>query len=109
MGMDLKPMRPTKDAPRHPADDKWDPNGPVWGRYNWSGWRFLMDKLHEWGMEMLGKGFSGMNDGELIRAPYCREVADLIEKNLHTLSPEDQEWLKPHIILWRTCGGYRQY
>lgn len=100
MGMDLKPVRPTPDAPK-------DGYGVVWGRYNWSGWSYLTSHLQNWGVELTG--FSGMNDGDLIKAKKCREVADAIEKHLHLLDEENQKWLRPHIILWRTCGGYRQY
>lgn len=109
MGMDLKPIAPTKEAPRHPADDEYSPSEPVWGRYNWSGWRLQIDLLLKWGADPTALGFAGSNDGQIIPAWACKKVADLIEANLHTLDEETREWLRPKIILWRTCGGYRQF
>ena len=103
MGMDLKPMKPSKDAPRYPEY----PHDVIWGRYNWSGWRFITDLLEQWGVPM--DEFAGSNDGQLIKAKTCRLVADAIEKHIDELDKEDQEWLRPHIARWRTCGGYRQY
>jgi hypothetical protein len=101
MGMDLKPARPRKDAPR---DEK---GRVIWGGYNWGGWTYICTKLYEWGVDT--SEFSGCNDGELIKAKTCRAVAKAIEDNLHTLDERHQKWLAPHIELWRTCGGYRQY
>ena len=110
MGMDLKPVRPWKSAPRNSPLDKYDPNGVIWGRYNWSGWSWILNHLREWGMSQEDLSyFSGCNDGDLIPTKTCQRVADLIEKNLDTLEPDDQVWIKEDIILWRTCGGYRQY
>jgi hypothetical protein len=100
MGMDLKPIRPNKNAPR-------DDHGVIWGRYNWFNWGWLCDKLDEWNVDI--SEFSGTNDGDRISAKTCKAVAQAIEDNLHTLSQQKQEWLRPHIELWRTCGGYRQY
>lgn len=101
MGMDLKPIRPSKKAPR-------DENGhPKWGRYNISGWSYIWDQLNRWGVDT--SEFSGYNDGDKISAKTCRAVADAIEKHLPEMSERDRRWLEPHVILWRTCGGYRQY
>jgi len=100
--MDLEPARPTKDLPKDTMDGK-----PYWQHYNWAGWSFLLDHLEKWGVSM--DGFSGVNDGILIRAEKCREVADAIEKHLPELSERHQEWLQPHIIFWRNCGGCRQW
>lgn len=103
MGIDLKPMRPTKDAPRR-EDGK-----PVWGRYNWAGWSWFVGKLEEWGVDV--SEFSGMNDGDLITAATCRKVADAIEAHLSEF-PEGsvrRQEMAEDVLLWRTCGGYRQY
>lgn len=109
MGMDLKPMRPAEDAPRHPADYHFEPfrGQAIWGRYNWTGWFWLIEHLDQWGVDT--SEFDGCNDGNQIKAVTCRAVADAIEKHLPELPRIDQQWLKPHIMLWRTCGGYRQY
>lgn len=53
--------------------------------------------------------FSGFNDGEVISEETCKTVADAIEQHLSELEEVDQRWLKPHIALWRTCGGYEQW
>jgi hypothetical protein len=105
--MDLKPLRPSKSAPRYPADDKYEAGKVVWGRYNWHGWGVLRGKLEEWGVDT--SEFSGCNDGDLISAKTCRKVADAIEAHLPELSEEYQNWLQPHIARWRTCGGYAQH
>jgi hypothetical protein len=107
MGMDLRPMRPSKDAPRRAITSTYAPGEIIWGRYNWTGWAYITNKLAEWGVP-LGE-FDGSNDGKLITARTCRLVADAIELHLNELEAEDQKWLEPHIQLWRTCGGYRQY
>lgn len=107
MGMDLKPIAPTKDAPRKPADATYDPNGHIWGRYNWSGWSWIEQHLQAWGVDT--HEFDGSNDGEKISAETCRKVADAIEAHIGELDEEHQTWLRPHIELWRTCGGYEQH
>lgn len=101
MGMDLEPVAPTAEAPKR------QDGTPKWGRYNWSGWSWLMDLLEKWGVDT--REFSGMNDGEVISEETCRQVADAIEKHLPELDGEAQAVLKEDIILWRTCGGYRQF
>ena len=107
MGMDLKPLRPSKAAPRHPADDKYSPNKPVWGQYNWSGWSLLCEHLEKWGVDT--SEFRGVNDGDKISAKTCRAVADAIEAHLHELDEPHRNWLAPHVARWRTCGGYAQF
>ena len=107
MGMDLKPVRPSKKAPRHPADASYGANEVIWGRYNWSGWRYICDKLEEWGVDI--SEFSGCNDGEKISAATCKKVADAIEAHLSGLDEQHRNWLQPHIDRWRYCGGYRQF
>ena len=100
MGMDLKPIEPSDDAPSNER-------GIVYGRYNWKGWDALINYLNKW--ELDTSEFLSYNDGDVISDETCKEVANAIEANLHTLSQEDKEWLQPHIILWRTCGGYEQW
>ena len=110
MGMDLIPVRPSKDAPRYPKNFFYKPyrGQPTPARYDWGGWSLITGLLVKWGVKL--EGFSGMNDGEIIKAAKCREVADAIEKHLDDPDvAEHKEWLKEDIILWRTCGGYRQY
>ena len=100
MGMDLKPIDPSPDAPT-------DEYGVTWGRYNWSGWSWLVDHLNKWGVDT--NEFKGMNDGDPISKETCLKVADTIEQHLDELEPRDQKWLKDDIVLWRTCGGYEQH
>lgn len=110
MGMDLKPVRPTKDAPLR-ADGK-----VKWGRYSAGGWHKLWHFINARGVD--SSEFSGFNDGARIKAATCRQVADIIETYFDaylldqggTLENElDVEVCKLDIRLWRTCGGYRQY
>ena len=104
--MDLKPLRPSKEAPRWPADHEYSPNAVMWGRYNRTGWSWLLKYLNEWGVDT--SEFSGFNDGDEISGKTCLAVADAIEAHLHELEKEDRDWLAPHVALWRTCGGYAQ-
>jgi hypothetical protein len=99
--MDLKPHSPSADAPR-------DEYGHIrWGRYNWSSWKWLLDHLKIWDVDV--HEFSGMNDGDVISEATCLRVADAIEAHLPELDPVEREWLAPHVALWRTCGGYYQF
>jgi len=101
MGMDLKPINPTPDAPK-------DEDGRLeWGRYNWTGWRWIVDHLQAWGVST--SEFKGCNDGDPISAETCRKVADAIEAHLPELEERDRKWLAPHVERWRTCGGYQQF
>lgn len=101
MGMDLKPINPTADAPK-------DSDGDFrWGRHNWTGWSELVDLLQSW--EVDTREFAGTNDGYVISAETCLKVADALEKNLPSQPQDIQDWLQPKIILWRTCGGYEQW
>jgi len=101
MGMDLKPLNPSDNAPR-------DKDGEVtMGCYGWTGWTWLVDHLNEWGVDTAE--FSGYNDGDEISAGTCALVADAIEAHLVELAEWERDWIKPHIDLWRTCGGYAQY
>ena len=121
MGMDLIPINPSADAPRHPVEppdymrkdaeseafwEKHMAGQAIPGRYNWSGWSWLCDHLSAWGVPM-GE-FSGMNDGDPISAETCEKVAQAIEAHLGELDGDHRAWLQPHIALWRTCGGYWQ-
>ena len=104
MGMDLKPINPSADAPKYPDDCPYEPRrGQArWGRYNWSGWGVLLDSLREWGVDTAE--FAGSNDGDVISDETCKKVADAIEKH----APADH-WLRDDVIYWRTCGGYEQH
>ena len=100
MGMDLKPIKPTKAAPR-------DENGePIWGRYNWSGWRHLGEQLIQWGHSDLVNYMSGWNDGEVIPKEICQRIGKAIEEHLDL---EWREYEKMKVVLWKTCGGYKQF
>lgn len=114
MGMDLKPINPTKDAPK-------DEHGYVWGRYNWGGWRWLISHLDKWGVDT--SEFKGMNDGDPISAATCKIVGDAIESHQAELirefideegeppekAGELEEYIKEQATRWRTCGGYEQW
>ncbi len=110
MGMDLKPVRPSKDAPLR-AD-----GGIKWGRYSLSGWAALYHFLNGNGVDT--SEMSGYNDCARIKAATCRRIADTIEANFDAYlekfgvtekDPLGIESCKLDIQLWRTCGGYRQY
>lgn len=101
MGMDLKPINPSPDAPRR------DSGEAVWGRYNWAGWRWLLDRLHEWGLDT--SEFSGCNNGDVISEETCVKVSKLIQDHLPEFDETDREWISEHIPLWATCGGYEQW
>jgi hypothetical protein len=106
MGMDLVPINPSEDAPR------WDVPEMSWhgevisGRYSWAGWSELCGLLKEWGVPT--EEFDCMNEGKMISEETCIRVAEAIEQHLPELPADYQEWLQPHIELWRTCGGYKQ-
>jgi hypothetical protein len=110
MGMDLRPVRPTKNAPLG-ADGK-----VKWGRYNLSGWTAMWHFLNDHGVDT--SEMSGYNDGIRIEAATCRKIADTIEANFEAYlekfdvtekDPLGIESCKLDIQLWRTCGGYRQH
>ncbi len=110
MGMDLKPQRPSKDAPRRE-------DGTIrWEKYSIGGWAALYHFLNAHGVDT--SEMSGYNDGDRIKAATCRTIADTIEANfdeyLDKFGVTDKdlkgiESCKLDIQLWRTCGGYRQY
>lgn len=100
MGMDLKPIAPSPDAPE-------DEFGVEWGRYNWTGWLWLHRALQNWGIDTTE--FSGSNDGAVISDKTCKLVADEIERRLPELEGKYRDWLRPHVAKWRTCGGYEQW
>lgn len=110
MGMDLKPVEPTDDAPRYPSNDEFDPDGLIWGRYNWGGWSRQMELLEAWGWtaEQM-QWFAWSNDGAEIPAETCVAVADAIEQHANELKESERAWLLTKVKLWRTCGGYRQF
>ena len=101
MGMDLKPINPSADAPKH------EDGALVWGRYNWSGWSYLRQQLNTWGVDT--SELKGMNDGDIISEETCHAIADAIEEHAHELDKLDADWLKSHVVRWRTCGGYEQW
>lgn len=101
MGMDLRPINPSPDAPRRPNGDF------EWGRYNWAGWGWLLDKLEDWGLDL--SEFSGSNDGDAISEETCVKVSKLIAEHLPELEPDDRSWIEKHVQLWATCGGYEQW
>jgi hypothetical protein len=110
MGMDLRPVRPTKDAPLR-ADGK-----VKWGRYSWSGWGDLVYFLQDHGVDV--SEFAGSNDGDRIKSATCKQIAHAIESNFDEYlkrqggeldNESDIEVCKLDILLWRTCGGYRQH
>jgi hypothetical protein len=101
MGMDLKPIEPSANAP---TTEKY---GITWGGYSWAGWVKQIDYLQKWGIDT--SEFSNINDGEVISKETCLKVADAIEQHLDELSEEHKLWLHPKIELWRTCGGYEQH
>lgn len=76
-------------------------------RYNWTGWSFLVDHLDEWGVDI--SRLAGDNSGNLIPRTTCQAIAEAIKSNIHTLPQEDQDWLRPHIPMWRWGRNYRQY
>ena len=104
MGMDLKPVRPTKAAPR-------DENGePVWGYYNWTGWTILGNQLIEWGHSDLVNYMSGWNDGEVIPSKICKQIGKAIKEHLDEEEDDDwREFQRTKVTLWETCGGYKQF
>lgn len=110
MGIDFQPVKPSKDAPLR-ADGK-----VKWGRYSLSGWSKLWCLLIDHGVDT--SEFSVSNNGHRVKASTCKKVADVIEANFDKYvatqggSPtnaDDIEVCKLDILLWRTCGGYRQY
>lgn len=94
MGMDLVPINKDRINVAHL-------------QYNWSGWRWIIDRLNKWGVDI--EEFKGVNDGHVISEETCKKVADALEQHLPELEKDDQEWLSPHVAAWRTCGGYEQW
>jgi hypothetical protein len=100
MGMDLVPVNPSAEMPN---DDDYG-NGL---HYNWAGWRWITTFLEEKGVDL--SEFSGFNDGEIISEDTCKIVADTLEEHLKGFDAETRNWIEPHILRWRTCGGYEQW
>jgi len=63
MGMDLKPIKPSENAPLYEGGEV------QWGRYNWSGWSWLRTHLEDWGVDT--SELTSMNDGATIDYPYA--------------------------------------
>jgi hypothetical protein len=83
--------------------------------YNWSGWRWLIERLIRWGVDI--SEFAG-NDGELISDATCKAVADALEKRSEELLEEESDeqpraWVKrlttEDARAWRQSGGFWQY
>ncbi len=89
MGYDLEPLNKEED----------------FLHYNMMGWYWLGNFLSRHGADC--SNIPSYNDKEDISEEKCKDIADCIEKNLHTLKKEDQEWIQPHIKMWRNSGGYR--
>jgi len=107
MGMDLKPINPSSNAPRYPTDHDYAPNKIIQGRYNWTGWDRLTQLLEVWGINT--EEFVAYNGGDIITADKCKKVADAIDAHYDELTDKEKAWIKGHSDLWRTCGGYEQW
>jgi hypothetical protein len=93
-------IKPTANYPKE--------NGyPKEPSYNIAAWRWLRSHLHMWGVDI--SEFSTINDGDVICATTCMKVADAIEAHLDELEESDRHWIEKDIILWRTCGGFKQF
>ena len=80
---------------------------PLWIPYNWNGWRWLIEHLQKWGVDT--KQFSFSNDGELISDEVCKAVASALSAHIDELDDEHRSWIEPHIVAWRSSGGFRQW
>ena len=107
MGIDLYPVEPTADAFRFPEGHECAGKTDLTLSYNWAAWSFLISNLKLHGLDT--SEFEYSNDGDIISAETCIKVADIFEKLLLSMDGDDRSWLEPHIIKWRTCGGYMQY
>lgn len=110
MGMDLHPINPSADAPCYAAEFHYAPwrGKAIQGQYSWSGWNRLLEYLEKWGDVPLNE-FAGTNDGDIISDETCKKVADSLERHLVDIEDDYREEFKSDIVLWRTCGGYKQY
>lgn len=75
--------------------------------YNWEGWKWLVEHLSSWGVDI--SEFRFTNDGDPISGATCAAVADAIEVHLDELTSREREWLEPHIKNWRKCRGCDQW
>jgi hypothetical protein len=100
MGMSLRPIKPTRAAPRYRGK-------PVPCDFNLTAWGRLRGWLKQWGVDT--SEFTVGNDGQRISATTCAKVADAIETHLPELPKEDRQWLAETVKYWRTCGGFYQY
>jgi hypothetical protein len=75
--------------------------------FNWTGWRWLIDRLDDWGVDTCE--FVYHNDGDFISAATCSQVADAIETHLGEVNDEDRRWLEKQIPFWRYSGGFEQW
>ena len=111
MGMDLKPINPDKHAPKSEWSGDYE-----WGRYNWTGWTWLIDLLAKYGWTNDDlKEFAGTNDGYVISDETCKKVAKTLREHRVTIGDKakrdllESDWVDHQILLWETCGGYEQW
>lgn len=104
MGMDLKPINPSPDAPR-------DCNGEIkWGRYFFSEYARILRECVCGGVDITG--CECMNDGAIIPEKVCVGIGEFIQNNIKFLypdDPEEQEYNLEKAKMWKTCGGYEQW
>lgn len=101
MGMDLKPINPSKHAPRGTDGNV------IWGRYNWFGWNLLQQYLDKWGVDT--SELTGLNDGAEISEETCNKIAEAIMTHANELIAAGHEGFLADAALWATCGGYEQW
>ena len=99
--MTLIAIRPTQKAPQ------MRDGGTLLLKYPWTDWVKLKTHLEGWGVD--AQRLVDTNDGERIPALVARKIADAIEAHLCELERAEQQWLRPHIRIWRNGGGFRQY
>src|SRR5271154_1363871 len=81
--------------------------------YNWEGWCTLIDFLQRHGGKT--EEFSGTNDGELICANTCRQVAKIIEENsaeynsIYGGGSYGKLPAQQHAKIWHDSHGFRQH
>lgn len=75
--------------------------------YNWNGWKWLVENLESWGVDVSELKF--FNDGDPISAETCVAIAAAIESNISELDDDPREWIASHIEAWRKCDGCEQW
>ena len=102
MSWHLKPINPSADAAQNPETKE-----PQHGHYNLIAWLMLIRLLRTWNLDV--SEFSDVNEGQIICESTCQKIASAIEEHLPHLDHNYRNWLEPHIVLWRTSGGYEQW